>query len=375
MTNKNITALTATTTPLTGTELVPVVQSGETKKVTVDSLTAGKSVSVNALIVGANGVLPTNGYNLSGPVYGGAIELRANSATTNRGWRIGRRDSSTGFVAHLTYLDSDPVLRVVPSTAFTADVTLSAGNLVQGTAAKGINFTANTPAAGMTSQLLNWYEEGTYIGTITPGTSGTITVNSAVNKLSYTRNGRIVYITGLLRPNFSGATIDYLGLQNGVQVVKYDVGWYVPKGQILGETQYSMENATTVGGIYTTPATKAGTLTGSSFMFTTIADSAAFNGGDRVNFALGGFGYVRLVDYLAATMILTGVSGATNGAQNVSQLQSNKRTTLWANAAPTTGTYEVGSRTIRQVPVVGQPKAWTCTGAGTPSTGVSEGNL
>ena len=40
------------------------------------------------------------------------------------------------------------------------DITFNTGNLIQGTAAKGINFTANTPASGKTSQLLNWYEIG-----------------------------------------------------------------------------------------------------------------------------------------------------------------------------------------------------------------------
>lgn len=45
-----------------------------------------------------------------------------------------------------------------------------------------------------------------------------------------------------------------------------------------------------------------------------------------------------------------------------------------ANAAPTTGTWAVGERVAR-TPVVGQPKAWSCTVAGTPGTWVSEGNL
>jgi hypothetical protein len=36
------------------------------------------------------------------------------------------------------------------------------GNVVQATAGKGFNFTANTPAAGMTTQLLNWYESGSW---------------------------------------------------------------------------------------------------------------------------------------------------------------------------------------------------------------------
>ena len=65
------------------------------------------------------------------------------------------------------------------------------GNIVPATAAKGINFTANTPAAGMTSQLLNWYEEGTFtptiIGTTSAGT-GTYSTQSG----TYTRVGRVV---------------------------------------------------------------------------------------------------------------------------------------------------------------------------------------
>lgn len=46
-----------------------------------------------------------------------------------------------------------------------------------------------------------------------------------------------------------------------------------------------------------------------------------------------------------------------------------------ATAAPTTGAWRVGDRVTRSVPVVGQPKAWSCTVAGAPGTWVSEGNL
>jgi hypothetical protein len=73
------------------------------------------------------------------------------------------------------------------------DVTVNTGNVVQGTAAKGVNFTANTPAAGMTSQLLNWYEEGTWtpaIDSATAGSGRTTTVYSA----TYTRVGRQVTV-------------------------------------------------------------------------------------------------------------------------------------------------------------------------------------
>ena len=83
MTSKHIPALTAATTPLTGTELVPVWDGTTTKKVTVAKV-----------------------------------------------------------------------------------LTPAAGNC--------IDFSAVTPAAGMTSQLLNWYEEGTWTPVVRgSGTAGT----------------------------------------------------------------------------------------------------------------------------------------------------------------------------------------------------------
>ena len=85
-------------------------------------------------------------------------------------------------------LATSPVL-VTPS--ITGNATLSTGNITQGTAAKGVNFTANTPAAGMTSQLLNWYEEGTW----TP-TFGSLTiVGTPTYTGKYTRIGRQVTFT------------------------------------------------------------------------------------------------------------------------------------------------------------------------------------
>jgi len=129
MADLKISALPASTVPLAGTEVLPIVQSSATKQVTVANLTAGRAVATGALTV-------------------------------------------------------------------TGDATLSTGNLVIGTSGKGIDFSANTPKAGMTSQLLNWYEEGTFTATATPLTLGSITLGA--NTLSYTKVGRVVTITGSL---------------------------------------------------------------------------------------------------------------------------------------------------------------------------------
>lgn len=114
MADTKISALPASTTPLAGTEVLPIVQSSATKQVSVANLTAGRSVSV-------------------------------------------------------------------------ADLAVSANNIVPGTAAKGVNFTANTPLAGMTTQLLNWYEEGTWTPTWNGGTITNIVF------ARYTRIGKLIH--------------------------------------------------------------------------------------------------------------------------------------------------------------------------------------
>jgi len=71
----------------------------------------------------------------------------------------------------------------------TTDVTVNAGNLVIGTAGAGIDFSAQTPAAGMTAELLNHYEEGTW--TPAPHGAASATFSSVVGE--YTRIGNMVY--------------------------------------------------------------------------------------------------------------------------------------------------------------------------------------
>ena len=48
---------------------------------------------------------------------------------------------------------------------------------------------------------------------------------------------------------------------------------------------------------------------------------------------------------------------------------------IYSNSIPTTGTWTQGTVCINTAAVVGQPKGWRCTVAGSPGTWVSEGNL
>lgn len=126
MADTKISGLPASTTPLAGTEELPIVQSGVTKKVSVENLTAGRAISAT-------------------------------------------------------------------------QVTVSTGNLVIGTAGKGIDFSANPSATGMTSELLADYEEGTwtptYIGLTTNPTFGSYGIQVGY----YVKIGQMVYVSARLR--------------------------------------------------------------------------------------------------------------------------------------------------------------------------------
>jgi hypothetical protein len=156
MANTKISALTSATTPLAGTETLPIVQSGATVKVATDDLTV-RNVRANATT--------------------GILQVTGPAAASTRVMTV----PNANFTA----------ARIDAAQSFTGDQTLSTGNVIQGTAAKGFNFTANTPKAGMTSQLLNWYEEGTFTPTLI-GTTTNPTVTYGLQRGRFTRIGRLV---------------------------------------------------------------------------------------------------------------------------------------------------------------------------------------
>jgi hypothetical protein len=153
MANSKISALTSASTPLAGTETLPIVQSGATVKIPTNDLTVR-----NIRAAATTGIL-----QVAGPTAG----TTRTATVPDANWTAARTDAAQSF---------------------TGDQTLSTGNLVQGTAGKGINFTANTPVGGMTSQLLNWYEEGDWTPTDASGAGLSFTISSA----KYTREGRKV---------------------------------------------------------------------------------------------------------------------------------------------------------------------------------------
>lgn len=62
-------------------------------------------------------------------------------------------------------------------------------------------------------------------------------------------------------------------------------------------------------------------------------------------------------------------------AGSVSNAGSGCIVERYGDAAPTAGTARIGDTVIRRTPVVGQPRRWRATAAGSPGTWTSEGNL
>jgi len=71
MADKKISQLTGASTPLAGTEVLPIVQGGSTVKVSVDNLTTGKAVTVGSL--SSSGAVTVGSLSSSGAVTVGSL--------------------------------------------------------------------------------------------------------------------------------------------------------------------------------------------------------------------------------------------------------------------------------------------------------------
>lgn len=211
MTDKKISELTAATTPLAGTEVLPIVQSSSTKKVSVADLTAGRSISASGASISGNVSVGT-----ATAIARLTVDAASGSpSTTNKGGFLVGTDTNVGVVIGAfsgAGGNFDGYIQAMEkrsgfATAYGltlqplgGNVTLTNGNVVIGTAGKGIDFSAAGNAAGMTSELLADYEEGTW----TPTQGGGLTVVGTFSSSgTYTKIGRIVMISARVQGSTS----------------------------------------------------------------------------------------------------------------------------------------------------------------------------
>jgi hypothetical protein len=146
----------------------------------------------------------TNGVTSVLPVANGGTNASTASITAFNNITGYTASGATGTTSTNLVFSTSPS---ITTPTLVGDATLSTGNLIQGTAAKGINFTANTNAPGMTSELLNWYEEGTWTPVLAYATPGTSSFGYNYQTGSYTRIGRQVTLSCYIALNaFSKGT-------------------------------------------------------------------------------------------------------------------------------------------------------------------------
>jgi len=188
-----------------GTGLTSFTANGVIYATSTSALTTGTALTFDGTtyIMWTPNVTPHFQLKTNGDASGsnqGQIEWYQTSAGTNaitasiRGSRGGGAYNQTNLIFSTADAGSN-----TDRWTMTSD-----GNFQQLIASKGINFTANTPASGMTSQNLNWYEEGTW----TPGQGGGLTVIGTFSSSGkYTRIGRTVFIKGTLSGSTSVAFV------------------------------------------------------------------------------------------------------------------------------------------------------------------------
>jgi hypothetical protein len=176
MANTKISALTSATTPLAGTEVLPIVQSSATVKVATNDLTV-RNIRANATT--------------------GILQVTGPAAASTRVMTV----PDANFTA----------ARTDAAQSFTGDQTLSTGNLVIGTNGKGVDFSA-TPGTG-TSELLADYEEGTWTPTLIASGGGASTTQFTGR---YTKIGNVVYFNAYMNDdasnNFGTGSLTFGGL-------------------------------------------------------------------------------------------------------------------------------------------------------------------
>ena len=154
----------------------------------------------NALISGGIGVAPSWGKiglttHISGvlPVANGGTNASTASITSFNNITGYLASGATGTTTTNLVFSTSPS---ITTPTLVGDATLSTGNLVIGTSGKGIDFSATSHPAGMTSELLADYEEGTWtpVYEATTGTLGTVTYANVTG--IYTKVGNLVTVSG-----------------------------------------------------------------------------------------------------------------------------------------------------------------------------------
>ena len=257
MANTKISGLTSSTTPLAGTEVLPIVQSSATVKVAVSDLTAGRSVSMSAgTISSGNLAFTSTAQRITGDFSNATIATRTlfQSSTLNGSTDVGAIPNGTGTLTQLTAWGSSSaancVLGSIRTTAGTDVRLISSGTgtftylpmtfYTGGNKKFQIDISGNTT---VTSAAGLGYSTGAG-GTVTQGTSrttgvtlnkptGAITMFSALGSAvaaTFTVTNSLVAATDTIILNQQSGTNLYVLLVTAVAAGSFNITFYTTGG-------------------------------------------------------------------------------------------------------------------------------------------------
>ena len=176
---------------------------------------------------------PKTGTTLTLGTSGDTVSIPSGVTITNSGTNGG------GFGAALTGSTNNTVTTVTAANAIQGeanlqfdgtDLTVSTGNIVIGTAGKGIDFSAQTPtsATGATAsgEVLNHYETGSWTPILQDDSTAIVSYNAQVGE--YTRIGNWVCASFRITPNDLGSigtsSSTFTGLPFTINSATYHAG-------------------------------------------------------------------------------------------------------------------------------------------------------
>ena len=209
----------------------------------------------NALISGGIGVAPSWGKiglttHVSGilPVANGGTNASTASITAFNNITGYSASGATGTTTTNLVFSTSPT---ITTPSITGDATLSTGNVVV-SSGKGIDFSATSHPAGMTSELLADYEEGTWTPTIA-SSAGSITTYTASG--NYVKVGKQVTVNALIKVTNVGTASGYAtfaGLPYNVQTGIVTVPFIVQEYNNTGIALFGYASSATANGAIVT---------------------------------------------------------------------------------------------------------------------------
>ena len=143
MANTKISALTSASTPLAGTEVLPIVQSSTTKQVSVANLTAGRAVSALSFASTTGANFATSSGNVGIGTASPTNKLDLGFTDTAMGWYL-----SGSYFATIKYTTAARTLTITTNSGDATDAIILA---TANTERMRINNTGNSIFAGTIS--------------------------------------------------------------------------------------------------------------------------------------------------------------------------------------------------------------------------------